>query len=649
VPRADDPHRRLRFGVFEANLRDSELTKLGRRLRLQEQPFRLLVMLLEKPGELVTREQLREELWPQTTVDFEHGLNKAVSKIRDALGDSAENPRFIETVPRRGYRFLADVSVFTDQPAEPATSALGTIAPLETITGVTQVNGSTRHTGGGRGGTLPTGLAPDVPWRRLGLGFALFLAAALAWFAYPRTQAASPIVALAVLPLLNLSGDASQDYLADGMTEELITRLVQVSSLRVISHTSVAAYSSVRKPLPEIAHELGVQAVVEGSVQRSGGQVRITAELIDAIADRHIWAQSYIENLGNALAMEAGVARDITHQISAQLGSREKSAPNPPKSVDPNAMEAYLKGRYFWNKRTADSLKMAINYFNEAIQRDPTFAQAYSGLADSYALSGDWLFGVLAPQDAFTRASAAATKALSLDDSLAEAHTSLAFALDLYGWDWDAAEGHYIRAIQLNPGYATAHHWYGWHLIVTGRTSAGIAELRKAQNLDPLSLIIGADVAEALCVAHQYGDSQKASRQTLELDPGFAMAHYALGQTLTQQHQFDDAIAEFRIAIERAGHSAAFDSNLAYAYAISGRKAEALNILAQLQAQHKPAIAANIALIYVGLGDAGEAMHWLDEAYGARFNPSLLMRPAWDPLRPDPRFKDLLGRLGLAH
>jgi tetratricopeptide (TPR) repeat protein len=270
-------------------------------------------------------------------------------------------------------------------------------------------------------------------------------------------------------------------------------------------------------------------------------------------------------------------------------------------------------------------------------------------LADSYALSGDWEYGVLSPREAFPLARAAATKALTLDDSLAEAHTSLAFALDLYGWDWEAAEKEYKLAIQLDPGYATAHHWYAWHLMVMGQNSAGILEQRKAESLDPLSLIISADMADALCIAHSYDESVRQSKKTLEMDASFAVAHYELGQALAQKHMYDEAIAEFQRAIELAGHSGAFDSNLAYVYAVSGRKEEALGIVKDLEARQdqNPSADANVALIYVGLGDRDLAMNWLNKAYEARFNPSILLRPGFDTLRSDARFQDLLRRIGL--
>jgi TolB-like protein/DNA-binding winged helix-turn-helix (wHTH) protein/Tfp pilus assembly protein PilF len=627
------PPKRLRFGVFEADLRSGEVTKHGKRLSLQEQPFRLLALLLERPGELLTREELHEKLWPQTTVDFDHGLNKAVSKIREALGDSAENPRFIETVARRGYRFLADVTVIGGQ-LESRADALTARGDLGLL-GVTDVDTSPRR--------------PPRAWGFFGGGLALVLAISLSWILYPWRSADATIHSLAVLPLENLSGDASQDYFVDGMTDELITHLGQINTLRVISRTSAMTYKNVHKPLAEIARELNVDAVVEGSVLRSGERVRINTQLIRVPADEDMWAQSYEGDLRDTLALQSKVAQDIAEQIRVTLNRRERAALEKSQAVNPVAYEAYLKGRYFLNKRTGDGLSKAIEYFNSAIESDPTYAEAYSGLADAYALSGDWKYGVLSPKDAFPKARAAATKALALDGSLGEAHASLAFALDLYGWDWEAAEAEYKQAIKLKPGYATAHQWYSWHLIMMGRNSEAMSEIRKAESLDPVSLIISADIADALCVAHLYDEAVQQSKKTLELDPNFAVGHYELGQALVQKHMYDEAIAEFQRAIELSGHSGAFDSSLGHVFAVSGRKEEALNMVKVLKARddQNPSAGADIAMIYVGLGDQDQAMIWLSRAYEDRFKASILLRPAFDPLRSNVQFKDLRRRIGL--
>ena len=636
---AKDPPGRLRFGVFEVDLRAGELTKRGLRLRLQGQPFQVLAILLEKPGELVTREELRSRIWGQTVVDFDHGVNKAINKIREALGDSAENPRFVETVARRGYRFLADVTAIETIPIREREAAPDEIVrtadpgPIDVAAADTEPKRAPRR------------VARTV----VGLGLVLVVVAALSWTVYSHIRSTPKIRSLAVLPLASLSSDPSQDYFADGMTDELITDLGQISALRVISRTSAMTYKGVSKPLPQIARELDVEAVVEGSVLRSGDRVRITAQLIQVPDERHMWAQSYEGNLRDALTLQNSVARAIAEQIQATLNRQEEAALKNSDAVDPEAYEAYLKGRYFWNKRTGDGLNKAIGYFNSAIEIDPGYAKAYSGLADSYALLGDWEYGVLSPQEAFPKAKVAATRALVLDDKLADAHTSLAFTLDLYDWDWKSAEKEYQRALALNPGYATAHHWYAWHLIVMGRNDEGIAELRKAQNLDPLSLIISADLADALCIARRHDESVEQSRKTIALDPNFAVAHYQLGQALEQKGRHDDAIEEFKRAIDLSGGSTTFDSNLAYSYAASGRREEAMKIVKDLEARQsqQSSIDANIALIYVGLGDKAQAMIWLNNAYQARFNPSILVRPAFDPLRSDARFQDMLRRIGI--
>jgi TolB-like protein/DNA-binding winged helix-turn-helix (wHTH) protein/Flp pilus assembly protein TadD len=626
--------RRARFGVFEADPRSGELTKNGRRVRLQEQPFQLLTALLDRPGEVVTREELQTILWPQTIVDYDHGLNKAVSKIREALGDSVENPRFVETVARRGYRFLADVNVIERNALKMAP------APEKTQ---------------GASETAPTQATGGYPvWRKRAVWIALSLvpvASLLAslYLAQPRMQAGSPEVrSLAVLPLVNMSNDPSQDFVADGMTDELIAQLGKIGALRVISRTSAMTYKGAHKPLATIARELNVDAVVEGSVLRSGERVRITAQLIHAPDDKHIWADSYEGDVRDTLTLQARVGRAIAEHIRTAL-KREKVALEKVGEVNPLAYENYLKGRYFWNKRTGDDLRKAIGYFRQAIDLDGGYAKAYSGLADAYALAGDWEYGVLSSNEAFAKATTAATRAIELDNTLGEAHTSLAFALDLYGWDWDVAGSEYEAAIRLNPGYATAHHWYGWHLMLMGQRKQAIAELRKAENLDPLSLIIAADVADALCIDHDFDGAIQQSRKTLDLDPRFAVGHYELGQALVQMHQIDQAIAEFQKAIEISGHSSVFDSNLAYAFAVSGRRIEALQIADAMEGQSAlyPSAEANIALIYVGLGDADTALGWLDKAVDARFNPSILLRPAFDPLRRDARFGQLLRRIGI--
>jgi tetratricopeptide (TPR) repeat protein len=433
------------------------------------------------------------------------------------------------------------------------------------------------------------------------------------------------------------------------MTDQLITDLAQISALRVISRTSVMVYKGARKSLPEIARELNVDAVVEGTVLRSGERVRITAQLIQAPADKHLWAETYEGNVRDTLVLQTKVAQAIAEKIRIELTPQEQAGLRHLKEVEPDAYENYLKGRYFWNKRTADGLRKAIEYFTQAIAQDRTYAPAYSGLADSYALAGDWQYGVMTTKEALPKAKAAAMKAIELDDSLSDAHTSLAFCLDSFDWDWDAADREFRRAIELNPGYATAHHWYSWHLAVLRKNSEAIAEMRKAQSLDPLSLIINSDLAELLLITNFLDASIQQSHKTIEMDSSFALAHNQLAQGYLEKHMWADAISELQKAVQLSGGSATCIANLARAYAGSGRNAEATGLLNDLKmrsARGSP-YSPELAVIYTALGDKDRAIAWLEKGYEERFNPSVLLRPGFDPLRSDTRFKDLVHRIGL--
>lgn len=604
--------------------------------------MKLLAALLEHPGQVVSREELRSRVWPNESFgDFDQALNIAIGKLRSALGDSAENPRFIETLPKRGYRFIADVS-FRDSDThpnntEPVAGELSATDPgviQEAALAVTPIRGR----GLTRGVIFPVALVVIVS-----------LAVFSLWQFRSSGRSSSGIRSLAVLPLENLSGDASQNYFADGMTDELITDLAQISALRVISRTSVMVYKGARKPLPEIARELKVDAVVEGTVLRSGDQVRITAQLIDANSDKHLWSQSYEGELRDTLALQNRVASAIADQIRINLTPQEQAALKTVKVVVPEAYESYLKGRYFWNKRTADGLKVALAYFKQAVDEDPKYAQAYSGLADTYALLGDWQYAVMTPKEAFPNAKAAAIKALELDGSLGEAHNSLAFVLDGFDWNLDAGGKEFQRATALSPGYATAHHWYAWHLSLLGRFDEALVEMRKAESLDPLSLIINADLAELLSLAHSHDESIRQSKKTIEMDPNFALAHNQLGQAYLQKHMDEEAVAELQKAVRLSGNSPTCVANLARAYIASGKRSEAKKLLADLKNRSNPgySYAAEIAMIYAALGDRDQAMTWLEKGFNERFNPGVLLRQGFDPLRSDPRFENLVHRIGL--
>jgi TolB-like protein/DNA-binding winged helix-turn-helix (wHTH) protein/Flp pilus assembly protein TadD len=640
--------RSIRFGVFEVDLRAGELRKKGIRIRLQGQPYLLLIALLKQHGEVVTREELRSLLWSQDTfVDFDHSLGTAVNKLREVLGDSATNPRFVETLPRRGYRFIAPV-VIVGESEDTAVASETPPAKQESATAHLPEAGDDDQIDAVK--ATAAGMWPRWPLYWKVSGFALLLLSVGLAVSIPlRSRPPTLIRSLAVLPLENLSGDASQDYFSDGMTDELITELGQISDLRVISRTSAMTYKGTHRTLPQIAQDLNVDAVVEGAVLRSGSQVRITAQLIMAVADKQLWAKSYEGDLRDTLTLQSKVARAIAQEIRMKLTPHEQAVLSNVNWVNPEAYEAYLKGRYFWNKRTADGLNKAISYFNEAIQKKSDYAQAYAGLADSYALAGDWKYGLLAPREAYPKAKAAATKAISLDGTLGEAHISLAFCLENFEWDWESAGREFTRGIELSPGYAIGYEWYGWHLAGLGRHGEAVAAVEKAASLDPLSPSIGADLAEELLVAHRFDDAVKQSRKTMILDPFFAPAHYVLGQALVQTHNYTEAIAELQKAIELSPGSTAFIANLAYAYAVSGMREEAAKLLSDLKNGPPQAFsnAPEIAMVYVGLGEKDQAIAWLKQAYSEGFSPWVLMRPCFSPLRSDPRFQDLLHRVGL--
>src|ERR1700687_1377789 len=640
------PHSVVRFGTYEVSLQSGEVRKAGLRIRVQQQPMKLLEILLEHPGEAVTREELRSRVWPNENFgDFDQALNIAIGKLRSALGDSAENPRFIETLPKLGYRFIADVSVLDAdaRPKRPESVAGGLPGseekkkapePMPPVSGLAVAPNRRRWLT--RGGIVA-------------LALVLSLSILSVWLFRSRGGAPAGIRSLAVLPLENLSGDASQNYFADGMTDELITDLAQISALRVISRTSVMAYKGARKPLPQVARELNVDAIVEGTVLRSGDQVRITAQLIEASTDKHLWSQSYEGELRDTLALQNRVASAIADQIRINLTPREQAALKSAKVVNPQAYESYLKGRYFWNKRTADGLKVALAYFKQAIEEDPNYAQAYSGLADTYALLGDWQYAVMTSKKAFPKAKAAAIKALELDSSLSEAHTSLGYSLRAFDWDFDSAGKEFRRAIEINPGYATAHHWNAMNLGLLGRPKEALVEMRKADNLDPLSLIINADLAEFLLLTHSYDESVKQGRKIIEMDSTFAIGHKQLGDAYLLKQMDKEAVAELQEAVRLSGGSPICIADLARAYVASGKMNEAMKLLHDLKKSSNPSFtnAPQIAMVYASMGDNDQAMHWLERAYEERFNPSILLRSGFDPLRSDPRFEKLMQRIGL--
>ena len=468
----------------------------------------------------------------------------------------------------------------------------------------------------------------------------------------PGRAGAPRIQSLAVLPLENLMGDPQQDYFVDGMTEELIADLSQVSALRVISRTSVMQYKGTKKSMPEIARELKVDGVIEGSVLRSGDQVRITAQLIQAATDTHLWARSYERDLRDVLALQDEVARAITREIRVKLTPQEQVRLASARPVNPDAHEAYLKGRYYWNKRTPEALKKSLECFQQAIEKNPSYALAYAGVADSYAMLGAGDYQVLPPKDAYPKAEAAARRALELDSTLAEAHASLAWSKMVFDWDWKGAEREYKQAIELDPGYANAHHWFALYLSEMGRHAEAIAEDRTAESLDPLSLIISADLGEeALGPAGLYDQEMEQCRKTLEMDPNFAEAHHCLADSYINKSMYKEAIAEFQKALDLSKDNLTYVALLGNAYALAGRRGDAIKILNELKARSKREFVSpdHFCALYTALGDKDRAFAWLDRAYEEHTDAisSLKIWCKYDPLRSDPRYRELLRRVGL--
>jgi TolB-like protein/DNA-binding winged helix-turn-helix (wHTH) protein/Tfp pilus assembly protein PilF len=640
----------FRFGPFEAKPRAQELSKNGTPLRLRGQPFAILELLLNRAGEVVTREEIRQKLWPADTfVDFEHGLNTSIKKLRQALCDSATEPRYIETIPRLGYRFIAPVEA-TVEPKAKKPTGVETVAEEDSKHPVSQV-------GGGRP-RLHLFLAPAVlvlataalvfnmAGARTRL-FALFRSTKNASVAV--ASAPKPLPSIAVLPLQNLSNNSAEDYFADGMTDELTTDLAQFGSLRVISRTSAMHYKGASKTAPEIGRELGVDTLIEGTVQRVGDRVRIRVQLIDSASDRHLWARSYDHDLKDVLALQSSAARDIAEEVEGKVVPPPANAPLNLHPVKPEAYEAYLKGRYFWNKRTEDGLKKSIEYFEQAISQDPKFAAAYAGLADSYSILGS---DVLPARVASAKAHVAATKALELDPAIAEGHAELGLVEFYYDWDWTRSEQEFRRAIELNPNYATAHQWYGYYLAAMGRFPEALEEAGKAQQIDPLSLSINTTLAGRYRDLHQYAQAIDLNRRTLEMDPNFMPAHIALGATYEDQGNWSQAISEYQQAVAISQNNPIALASLGSAYGHLGDQAAARKMIARLQeaSKHHYVSAFDMATVFAGIGDPDSAFHWLEKAYAQRESQMAFLNIThrMDPLRSDPRFADLLRRMGLS-
>lgn len=644
---------KYRFGPFELQTSARELFKAGTRIKLRGQPYLILEVLLDRAGEVVTREEIREKLWPGNTfVDFEHGLNTSVKKLRQILCDSPEKPRYIETVPRLGYRFIAPVEVVTQPAKAPAKAPLdeSVAAPQPVIRIDPQPS---------RGATLP--------WRLFGIGLAALVLLGVTYVGVfdkwptpvrqllrrpnPTVNASVPAKrfgSIAVLPLASFSSKPSQEYFTDGMTDELITDLAQLGNMRVISRTSVMHYKGTNKTVPQIGRELGVDALVEGSVERVGDRVRIRVQLIDAASDRHLWARSYDHDFKDLLVLETTAAHDIAAEIQGQLAESASESQPAEHSVHPEAYEAYLKGRYFSNQRSEAGLKKSIQYFQEAIAKDPSFAAAYAGLAGSYSVMGS---DEMPPEIARSKARAAATKALRLDPTLAEGHAQLGLVAFYYDWNWKQAEQEFRRAIELNPNYAAGHQWYSYYLRAMGRLPEALQEAQQAQQLDPLSLPINITLAGRYRDLGQYDQAISAIQRTMELDPNFGLAHELLASVYEREGNLQSAIGEWQKAVEISQDNPSTLAALGHAYAVAGNQVEARKIAERLQPisrQHYVS-AWDMAVLYAGLNDTDSAFRWLEKSYKERESqiPFLLQDRRLNSLRSDPRFHSLLRRVGL--
>jgi TolB-like protein/DNA-binding winged helix-turn-helix (wHTH) protein/Tfp pilus assembly protein PilF len=612
------------------NLETGELRKSGIKIRLQGQSLQILLCLLEEPGRLWSREDLRNRLWPNGTfVEFDHSLNVAVNRVRDRLGDSAEKPRYIETVPGVGYRFVAPVDFTTETPLPDFPRP----DPPEPV-----VPSSTRH--------------PKFIRLYWAGGCALLLAF-LAWFAWKRTAThpaaakESLIRSVAVLPLTEIGADAREEYFADGMTEELITELGKMSSFRVISRTSVMQYKSSIRSLPEIGRQLNVDALIEGTVRRSEGRVRITARLVRAAPELLIWQKAYEGDARDILMLQSDVARDIAGNIRARLSPQPAPGAVAHRRLDPETHEDYLRGQFFLDRRTAESMNTAVGYFQQAVQRDPEYAQAYVGLAIAYDLLGS--YEVLPPNKSFPLAIKFANTALELDDTLSEAYSARGTAEDGYEFDWSAADRDFQRAIALDPNSVLAHHGYGEYFTGLGNAERAISELKIARELDPLSLPLMSAIGRMYREAHQYDEAIQYCKQSLVLDPNFAMGHWCLGQVYLAKRQFAEATSELRRADE-LGTTPLIVCDLGCAYAASGKKMEARAILNSLKKKSRFTYVSPylIASIYSELGENDEAFKWLEKAYDTRDGLSYLAAdPMIDPLRSDTRYLSLVERLKL--
>jgi len=623
-------------------------------IHLTRKPFQVLLYLVEHHDRLVTRHELLEQFWEGHDV-YDETLTKCVGAIRKALDDQTERPRFIETHWAEGYRFVCRVE---EQLILPETSdkEIGVVATEE---------GNHNALSTDQTSVSPPRLAGPVPqpkpkWftTRVSIILACAVVALIAFAPYfyrrlsgLNANASGPIRSIAVLPLKNLSNDPANDYFSDGMTDSLITALSKVDGLKVISRGSVFRFKGREVDPRDVGRELNVAAVLEGSVRKDGESVRVAVRLVSADDGRVLWtSEMYNRALRDIFGLQDEIARNTVAGLKVQLSGKGEARLAQRYTDDVEAYQLYLNGRYYWNKRTEEGLKQGIEYFERAIAKDPRYALAYAGLADSYILMGVGDYGVLTPKEAMPKAKDAALKALQIDDTLAEAHTSLGFLNYVFDWDWASAESHLRRATELSPNYVTAHHWYGLYLAVMGRFDEGIEQAHRALELDPSSPIINTDLGLIFCYARQPDRAIEQLKKTLAREPNFVVARWRLARAYAQKAMYQEAISELQTVIRTSGRKPAYLSLIGYVNGLAGNRGEALKILKELQGLPREDTPVLIAAVYVGLADRDHAFEWLDKAYKERFAAliALKVEPMFDNLRADVRFQDLERRMGLA-
>lgn len=622
------------FGPFRIDPLKRRLWRDGEPVRLTPKAFDLLLVLVEEAGRTIEKDELLERVWPGIVVE-ENNLNQNITALRKSLGDSRKEGQYIATIPGVGYRFVAEVKRSEEDLTPERNGA---------------VEEEWKENPGAPGPAQPRRSARI--FRYFSLALVPLVVVALVYAFYTREKRAKPVISsIMVLPLENLSGNPAEEYFADGMTDALIGDLANIGGLHVISRTSSMHYKGTKKSLPEIAREIKVDAVVEGTVQRSGDQILIRAQLIHAATDRHLWSRDYKRDIRDVLDLQSEIARAIAREVQIQMTPAERARLSATHSVAPKAFDYYLHGRYlYWNKRTEENLNKAIEHLQSAIKEDPNYAPAYVGLADCYNALGSVQVGVLPPIEARRRAVEAATKALEFDAASAEAYSALGYA-NHYNWQWIAAESDFKRAIELNPNYANAHNFYASYLMSRGRVDESIAASNRARELDPFSLSISANRGFLLENARRYNEAIEQLRAVIAMDPNHYQAYWFLGHTYAANKQFAEAVAAAEKAVELSNRAPGALGILGLAYGMAGRKAEATKIRDELLDLNKSRYVTPAALVnvYVGLGDKDQTFAWLEKAYQERSNyvAYVLVFPILDPVRSDRRFAELVRRVGL--